>query len=332
MRLRTLAFALGMTACALATPTLARSPDAAAFDAAASANPGRAFDMTYEGRSRRIDGLRAIDMEVEGPDGSPARMFRALVDGQAATIVRIGDRVNIALEAETAPPPALASASARTSRSSEWSIDYGFANDLVLEEETPVPPPRGTTGPLRTLDIWVFLHENAGENDPARFVNWYVATWDAEMRESIAPDLRIRMFFKDKVDGITNMDYHSGDRVKRLQELSSLGQDYAESRGMGDSPGARYLLVVGDRGENWGHEFLAPVYGLALQKGHAAMVSNTGPRHVLAHEIGHMFGATHEDASSFPCASNMAGYVPLPSCLNYTDKNRENIRKYLDRY
>ena len=88
--------------------------------------------------------------------------------------------------------------------------------------------------------------------------------------------------------------------------------------------------------------YLSPaqgVEGLALQESNIAFATTLG-RTVVAHEIGHCFGATHaatsyyvdpEQFSSHGCATFMATERKEGTCarFRYSDENRGNIRNYV---
>ncbi|SEW17240.1 hypothetical protein [Luteibacter sp. 329MFSha] len=321
MRLRHLPLALALAAGCLATgPAANASSSAAAFDAALAAGHAPAFALEYDGVMHQIAGLDRLEVELEGPDGQPGAIYAAQVDGRPATIVRLGDRLDIAYDDEKA------SAAGRAKRSGEWIPDYAGLDDLAgMGDENP-PDPEADQPGGDGLNVWIFLHDNANEPDHARFVNWYTAWWLKEMKNDVIPGKPVRVFLKTRVPGLTDLDYHAGTQVERLHDVHLRGFEYVDGVGGHPGPLTRYMLFVDKPAGNWGSNAV----GVALDRGKSAMASRTGPRHIVAHELGHTIGGVHEHAQTFPCASSMAGYVLATiSCRWYTSANQRNIREFL---
>lgn len=77
--------------------------------------------------------------------------------------------------------------------------------------------------------------------------------------------------------------------------------------------------------------------GQAIPMAGTAMATVSGPYSVLAHELGHLFGAEHAHAEWrlsgwWPCRTNMYfNDTPLlANCYEYSRGNVANIRRYVD--
>lgn len=324
-----MAFALSAAA---AAPAFASTVPATVFDAEVAAGIPIRFDLPNDGAMQQVNVLEQLDVELEGPDGSVGRMFLAEVDGRPATIVRMGDQLNIAFDDEAGT----AHSARRTRRSTEWPIDYAGARDLLFpSEEYPEPGRREATSTEgKALHVWIFLHDAAGENDHARFLNWYTAGWLREMKGKVRPDVPVRVSLKSRIPGVTDFDYQANQPVSdRLHDFRQVADQYLETNGVTPDSLTKHVLFVGEPGRHWNTESRegGAVLGAALNRGNAAFASNHGHRHIFAHEVGHMIGGTHEGAAVYVLhVSNMADSLfGKISNQQYTDTNRQNIRQFL---
>ena len=102
--------------------------------------------------------------------------------------------------------------------------------------------------------------------------------------------------------GVTDIDYHTGTDVERIQDFRVRGAAYARSRGARITPLTKFVLFVNEPARNWDFGTL----GASVEPYGAAIASTRGHRHIFAHEVGHLLGARHEDAEfRFLCLTNM---------------------------
>jgi hypothetical protein len=178
------------------------------------------------------------------------------------------------------------------------------------------------------LRVWLFVHDQAGETDSAKVLDWYAAPWVKDMAETVSPGLPVRVSLRSHVPGLTDIDYHAGSDAERIMEVANAGERHALSEGQPIGGLNLFVLLVGDVPGNWP----TGTRGTSNPLRGTAIISNHGHRHIFAHEVGHLLGATHEAAESRPfCVTNMGGMtLGLLSCLYYTKANDENIRRYID--
>ncbi|WP_413624113.1 hypothetical protein [Luteibacter sp. Lutesp34] len=317
---RALAAALGI-AC-LATQAYAQAPDArmTAFDAHAGAPLPIRFDLPAPaGGHNVVLLLEKLHSEVE-LDGETARIFLAEIDGRPGTIVRTGDSLDIALDddVDAGRPPFPGEA------------DGEQANDLlsVPPQEQLARRARGDeTDAPDELHVWMFLHDAAGESSRGAFLNRYVSWWVRDMEQAVRVGVPVRVTLRSAVPGITDMDYHAGSSIERLRELRDRGRAYVRAQGGKITSLTKFMLFVGKPPAN----LEGGTVGAAIEPFGAAVASSEGHRHVVAHELGHLLGATHEDAENrFFCITNMKdslwGAIP---CRYYSGTNDGNIRRYV---
>lgn len=320
MKTTSLAVLLAWSAAAC-LPAHALDRQVEVFDAHASAGLPTEFSLPDPaGGARQVVLLDKLRTAIE-VDGVPASVYLARIDGQSGTIARVGDDLDIALDDEDTPGHAPDGPLDRVI-DEDHLPPLPFEKPAGLARSAPAPDPVSDA-----LDIWIFLHETSGENDRAKFVNWYLTWWAQDMEKTVNPGVPVRLSVHDKVPGITDMDYHTGRDVERIGDVRLRGAAYARSRGARVTPLTKFVLFVNEPARNWDFGTL----GASVEPYGAAIASNRGHRHIFAHEVGHLLGARHEDAEfRFLCLTNMKDNIwGLASCKYYSKANDENIRRYV---
>jgi hypothetical protein len=271
-----------------------------------------------DGGQQRIVLLEKLQSQVE-VDGQQASIFLATIDGLPGTIVRIGSSLDIAFDDDQDPPAPGAGV-----------IDHGevpLPTSLARRAENQNLDP--DTAMSEELHVWLFLHDASNESNHAKFLNRYVDWWVKDMEKTVKPGVPVRVSLRTNVPGITDMNYHQGDHGARIRDVAWRGQAYAQSQGTLTGPLTKYVLVVDEPAANWDKD----MRGGAIERFGAAIASTQAHHHIVAHEIGHLLGATHEEAERrilYGCITNMKdsiwGWTP---CRYYSKANDENIRQYV---
>ncbi|WP_369926956.1 hypothetical protein [Xanthomonas sp. NCPPB 2632] len=328
----TIAMASGLAAWTPLASASARSTEvAAAFDRQVADGLPCDVLLSPPGTApQRITVLERLTTHLDFPDGSQGTMYLARVDGRSASVVRVGERVDVAVDDDDTPAPA--------PRMSRYAAGPGAwpwldGSDLLHMADGEAPDELtelyggGDASAEKTLHVWVFLHDRSGEDNYAKFLNWYAAWWIKDMETTVRPGMPIRVSLRDRIPGLTDLDYHAGKAEKRISDVAVAGARYVRESGGHVDNLSRFVLFVADPPRN----FPSRVLGGAIEPFRAAIISNRGHRHIFAHEVGHLIGATHEAAENrFFCVTNMAdNIIGKAACQVYTKANDQNIRDYL---
>ncbi|UPG93671.1 zinc-dependent metalloprotease [Luteibacter aegosomatissinici] len=207
------------------------------------------------------------------------------------------------------------------------------------------------TGDVSPLRVFIFLHDglvrpelNSDGDDPLLFHEWldddrppareglaarihegYVAWWLDELRQ-VLPGEPIRITYLSALPGITDIPQgHAGVLTDFVFALRVHARRYGLP--LNGNYRNKFILLVPDN--------LGPfAAGKAYHEGAEAVASVGGPWSVVAHELGHLLGARHEDAEVrytgwWWCHTNMAA-VPSPflgNCYAYSAANRRRIQE-----
>jgi hypothetical protein len=330
MKTKLLALSLAMAA-GLA-PAAYATEEADLFDAAiAYGLPTDVVLPAGDGPARHIRVTERLDAGIDAGHGEDGALYLIEVDGRPGTLVRLGDELDISVD--EAPATAPASRRSRRSAFQDWELFGGYGDLFEPERDHAHDPSELSShgsGGNPGVHIWIFLHDKAGETSDAKVLNWYMSWWIRDMKTNVSPETPVRVSVRRQVAGLTDMDYHEGNDAHRIRDVAARGHAYVQDHEAAGSGLDKYLLLVGDIPRNW----KARQKGGAVREYGAAIASNTGHRHVVAHEVGHLLGAADEPETKSPwhCTYNMGPMVLKASCQLYSDESAAEIRRYLSWY
>ena len=180
---------------------------------------------------------------------------------------------------------------------------------------------------MKPITLYIFVHDDV----PASIASTLGRGYFKEFTDEISSISSRPFVFNEvrHVQGVTDQHYkgQNPDEILRNWEIAAVG--YKNDKGLEWGKTERYILVTKD-------PINETVLGCAYS-GKPAVIACTQSYQVIAHEVGHSFNATHEDAElgwnawggecetyMYPQISNVRG-----NCYRYTPKNREHIKAFL---
>jgi hypothetical protein len=319
--------AIGLVVLTWQSPALAQSPAAALFDKHVAAGLPQTFSLAHTSDDERGVGVdrvvveEKLDTDVVYPDGSHATTYIGTANGREATFTRIGDELNVSAPDESTHAPPLGG---HVQRLLPQADDTITAPATLASSESP----RTSEGRRpKELQFWIFLHDESGETNYAKFQSWYLSWWLRDMERTVKPGAPLKVFIREHIPGVTDFDYAPGTLVDKLVAFTQVADEYIKTENYQPSRLTKTMLFIGKRPENWPSD----IYGISLQGNTVAMASSSGPRHIIAHEFGHSLDAVHDHAEDRPfCVTNMYGYgFGKVSCQVYTKGNDQKIRAHV---
>jgi hypothetical protein len=174
--------------------------------------------------------------------------------------------------------------------------------------------------------LYVFYHDDVPQATERIVPRTYLMDCINELQKITGREFLID--YKSKVPGLTDIDYKALGQAS-LDEWIKRIRDYTQTHQLPRSKTERYLLVTQD---NLDKRTMGITYS-----GHYALIASVFAYQTIAHELGHSFGATHEDAelqhNAFGGVCETYTYPERNpgrgNCYSYSLKNRERIRAFL---
>ncbi|MGE8321805.1 MAG: reprolysin-like metallopeptidase [Pseudomonas sp.] len=182
-----------------------------------------------------------------------------------------------------------------------------------------------------TLIVHVYLHDELAAVSEQSLHSDYLQHWEDEMHTFTSHPIEV-VFHRD-IAGITDIDYAASNDAAAT--LEAFNRAVAELKFQHYPRGINKSILVTEsvfQTLDNGYE----TQGLAQFEGNFAIASR-GSYASLAHEIGHMLGATHENAEKqikvWPLKCETYVFPQRAwdraHCYRYSDANRDNITAHL---
>jgi len=321
-----LAFALGA---ATASAADADPGMVARFDAEvarlASADDGPTLASTRTKRSGADFSVRRrLNIDVSFPGDIRGAMYGGLLHGESAVFTRAGDFLDATVMRDGDTEVISFDASAEQ----KAAIKHAPVKETPESTRTrrSVAPGHFEDPAAYSLQFNFLKHDDLADHNArdlhARFAAW----WLADMAVNVLPAEKIRASYMAQMPWVTSIAYGGIDSLTLLERtLNVMAPRY--SLAVNQSYKIKYVLLTAGRP-------MPGTSGVAFEGGNEAIASVAGRSRIVAHEIGHMLGATHgagETRGWWGCETNMLA-VSSPTrndCLEYSAANQRAIRSYM---
>jgi len=291
--------------------------------ASADDGPTRASDRTKRSGAD-FSVKRRLNIDVSFPDDIRGSMYDGLLHGESAVFTRAGDFLDATVMRDGDTEVISFDASAEQLAAVEHAPVKEAPESARIRRS--VAPGHFEDPAAYTLQFTFLKHDDLADRNArdlhARFAAW----WLADMAVNVLPAEKISASYMAQMPWVTSMAYGGMDSLSLLERtLQVMAPRYALA--VDRSYKIKYVLLTAGRP-------MPGTAGVAYEGGNEAIASVTGRSRIVAHEIGHMLGATHgagETRGWWGCETNMLAISSHArnDCLEYSAANRRAIRSYM---
>ncbi|MBB3227502.1 hypothetical protein FHW69_002125 [Luteibacter sp. Sphag1AF] len=319
-----------------------------AFDAAVSHDlphtltiPQSAHDDHARQAPLSLTVIAPLPVTVNLPDGRQAHMYEGELHGAPVSITRSPERLDIT-EVTADGVSVISFASGQPSGdSSRWPDvrtttrrqeasghpdNQENEEDDVLDDDT-VPPPTAEADISEPIEFMLVMHDEIRASRTPFIHARYVAWWLSDLKKNVLPYDPVVLSYVS-TPSLSDVPY---GHPQMLSDWGARVGQYRAERGLRHTWKRFYILLTdGD-----------PVkgrLGVAMPSAGVAAASLQARYRTLAHEAGHLLGATHRDGLTqwgswlWPCQTNMRSPdAPLlHNCYVYSPANMARIARHVE--
>ncbi|KPW45287.1 hypothetical protein CFBP3846_05509 [Pseudomonas syringae pv. avii] len=173
------------------------------------------------------------------------------------------------------------------------------------------------------LGLFLVMHDQLTQQERADLNESYLSPLIEQLTEITGR--RVTVISIANEPGITDFDYRGLEKADLMTNLSFISEKYADAKNLPlPSERHKYVFLTSNKISPLTHGVSATNYNVAI-----ASLKNYN---TLAHEVGHLLGATHEAATGFPCQTTMWGdfTTSIIPCYYFSEANKALIRSYVD--
>lgn len=274
--------------------------------------------------------LGAFGGDIVFADGSHGQMYDATWQGAPVVATRSGNHLDITSQSTTG-----IDVTGFTAGNAD--VEHEGLPGADIHGEAPVVPHTAQIASSRgkrsvdedlnpnRLTFHLMLHDDVGSTSSQHIHAGYVAWWLADLQRNIMRGKKVDVLYNQKIPGVTDTKYQYAGS---LHDWSDVIENYAREHDIPRTYKHKFMLIVKGLPEPGRH-------GRSWQKGSEGIASISGRYPEVAHQLGHLLGATHANAEvrygGWWCETNM--YTPSlllrSNCYRYAAANMRLIDDYI---
>ena len=180
---------------------------------------------------------------------------------------------------------------------------------------------------MQPINLYIFIHDDLSSVPTHLLGRLYFKNFTEEITRLTGREFIFHVL--KNMPGITDLKYEGRDSKWAIDRWKIAALEYKNKHNLAWDKTNRYILVtekpINDQ-----------VLGISYE-GQPPLIASVKHYQVIAHEIGHSFAATHEDAElstnemGYRCETYLYPEVNLlqANCYRYSLKNRARIKAFL---